>query len=240
MYVLIPIIYSLISFIILFFCFDKIKSKTFIFVATDTEDSDYSAPQNNSILLRIRDCILYKKNSALITSLILAALGGMCGFFAVYYLLSFTNLVRLLLGYCLLAVCALTDIDNYTIYNRVLILFAGLRLILFPVEYFMLSSKFFPMFIECIISAAGCFVVLMLISFISRGGIGMGDVKLFASLAFITGFYSTLNTLLYGLILCALISIVLLFFTSKKAKDKVPFAPFIYLGFIISIILGAF
>ena len=56
--------------------------------------------------------------------------------------------------------------------------------------------------------------------------------------AFLCGLRAFLYSFLLGMVFCAVLSIVLLTMKKKKAKDEVPMAPFIYMGFAVAIILG--
>ena len=139
-----------------------------------------------------------------------------------------------------LVIFALTDLKSFTVPNRLLGVFAAARLALIPLEYFFQAEAFWAVMRDCFIGAAACFIILLFISFVSRGGIGMGDVKLMALTALTAGAYGAFNTLLFGLLACALFAVAALLFGKKNMKDKVPFVPFLYIGFVISIVLGSF
>ncbi|MGN0316840.1 MAG: prepilin peptidase [Lachnospira sp.] len=203
---------------------------------------------DNSFMKKIKSTLLEKKYSYQFVSLAFAVLAGVCGALACHHLffperdivVVIIKLFRIVLAYCSLIIFCLTDIKCFIIPNKILLFFSAIRVLLIPFEYLFDSKSFWNNIGDCFIGAVICFIILLLISFISRGGIGMGDVKLFTVLTFISGAYCTFNTLLYGLLACALFSIFALLFGNKKAKDKIPFAPFIYIGFVITIILGSF
>jgi prepilin signal peptidase PulO-like enzyme (type II secretory pathway) len=84
------------------------------------------------------------------------------------------------------------------------------------------------------------FVGLLALSRLTRGGLGMGDVKLFGALGFLVGLYATISTLFLALLICVAASFVLLIAKKRGLKDKLPFAPFILAGFTAAMILSAY
>lgn len=78
--------------------------------------------------------------------------------------------------------------------------------------------------------------ICMTIAYIlTKQGIGLGDIKLLCALALIGGVYTVGGTIFFGMIICTLISIGLLITKRKTMKDGIPFGPFIYLGYLITI-----
>lgn len=81
-------------------------------------------------------------------------------------------------------------------------------------------------------------LLLLLISWLSKGGVGMGDVKLAAFLGVYLGLGMTISVLSVSVILSGIAAAVILL--SKKAgkNGTIPFAPFILLGTVILMFLG--
>lgn len=85
--------------------------------------------------------------------------------------------------------------------------------------------------------AAG--VVAMAIPFVlSRGGMGIGDIKLAGLLGLITGFPLIAGTLLLAVIAGGTVSALLLLTGLKKRGDAVPFAPFLVTSAAITLAWG--
>ncbi|MBE3579604.1 MAG: prepilin peptidase [Caldanaerobacter subterraneus] len=80
--------------------------------------------------------------------------------------------------------------------------------------------------------------ILLLISFLSGGEMGGGDVKLMALIGFFIGWKLVLLNLLLGVVLGALAGVLLVLFKIKSRKDYIPFAPYLSLGWLISILYG--
>lgn len=69
--------------------------------------------------------------------------------------------------------------------------------------------------------------ILLICMLISRGGLGAGDVKLFAVLGLFYGMIGVLNVLFYTCLFTAVVCIVLLVARKLRFKDTVPMSPFI-------------
>lgn len=131
-----------------------------------------------------------------------------------------------------LVIITVSDLVYQLIPNRVLLPFFLLFLLL---RFFHPYEGSFP---EHLIGMAAGFLFFLLLGFISRGGMGGGDIKLFAvlglffpsSLLILTVMLSSLFGCLYGLYL----------FIIRRASRKkmVPFGPFIGIGAICSYLYG--
>ena len=71
------------------------------------------------------------------------------------------------------------------------------------------------------------------ISYLTKGGIGLGDVKLIAVIGLFVGLVNIFNILLFSTIFSGLLGIILLAFKIRDKKDSLPFAPFILIGTIL-------
>lgn len=76
-------------------------------------------------------------------------------------------------------------------------------------------------------------VLLLLCYLISRGGIGAGDVKLFAVIGYYLGVQKLLEVIFASFSFCAIYSVFFMCRKKIKWKTKISFAPFIFLGSII-------
>lgn len=80
----------------------------------------------------------------------------------------------------------------------------------------------------------GIFLVLY---FISRGRIGLGDVKLLGVTAMTAGWSYTIQIWVYGLMLSFFYSVGLLLFRRLSGKTEIPFVPFLAAGVAVQIAL---
>ena len=91
-----------------------------------------------------------------------------------------------------------------------------------------------------VIGVAVGFGVLLVLSLITKGGMGMGDVKLIGGVGLTMGITVLCYSLAYSMVLCLIGAVIMLLGKIKKLKDKIPFCPFFYAGLIISVSLGTF
>ncbi len=86
---------------------------------------------------------------------------------------------------------------------------------------------------HALLGAFMLFTVYFLMNLLSRGGMGMGDVKLALSIGALTGYlgwiYTTGATMI-GFLVGGLLSAVLLLSRRTERKDTIPFGPFMLFG----------
>ena len=79
--------------------------------------------------------------------------------------------------------------------------------------------------------------MFLFVYLISRGGLGGGDVKFMAGVGLYLGFNGTITTMLFGTVLAALTGLILIMMKKISRKDKIPLAPFLYIGILITVFL---
>ena len=183
-----------------------------------------------------------EKQTQWAAALLLAAAGG----FASGYMLVLRagtyppNLLRLVLLGTLLTAAAYIDALSHKIPNWIVLctaaVFAGCTVL----DFVLSGTDAVPMALNSVLAAAVFFVVFFLVRLASRGGVGYGDIKMITAAALIQGIYGTFSFLLVSHVLAAVAAIALL--VSKKAtrKDGLPFGPFFYLGYLVTILTGMF
>lgn len=157
-----------------------------------------------------------------------------CGllFLAVFlHSTSFTGVLTGWLLISLLLIIFVSDLSEMMIPDKVLIvfliLFAGLR-ILVPMHPWWDPAAGF---------AAG-FLMLLAIAYLSKGGMGGGDIKLFAVLGVILGLQGVITSFLLSALYGALFGSIGLLSGYIKRGQPVPFGPFIVLGTLTAYFFG--
>ena len=183
-----------------------------------------------------------EKQTQWAAALLLAAAGG----FASGYMLVLRagtyppNLLRLVLLGTLLTAAAYIDALSHKIPNWIVLctaaVFAGCTVL----DFVLSGTDAVPMALNSVLAAAVFVVVFFLVRLASRGGVGYGDIKIITAAALVLGIYGTFSFLLVSHVLAAVAAIALL--VSKKAtrKDGLPFGPFFYLGYLVTILTGMF
>ncbi|MCQ6273518.1 prepilin peptidase [Bacillus sp. V3B] len=116
-----------------------------------------------------------------------------------------------------------SDITYMLIPDKILIVFAGI---------FLVERIFLPLtpWWDSLLGAAIGFTLLLLIAIVSKGGMGGGDIKLFALIGFVVGTKVMLVSFFLSTLYGALFGIIGLVFKIVKRGKPIPFGPFIALG----------
>ncbi|ALC89790.1 prepilin peptidase [Bacillus sp. FJAT-18017] len=131
----------------------------------------------------------------------------------------------------LFIIITVSDIAYMLIPDKILIVFAGIFLferILWPLS---------PWWDSLVGGAAG-FSLLLLISIISKGGMGGGDIKLYALIGFVLGTKLVLLSFFLSTLFGAMFGIVGIFLKIVKRRQPIPFGPFIALGTLVAYFFG--
>lgn len=101
------------------------------------------------------------------------------------------------------------------------------------VVIFVLDIIYFPKNIPMNLLCACLFFLLFFIILFITKGLGYGDLKVAALIGYCTGFFKTLAIFIYASMLGMLFFIFVKIYWKNKIK-KIPFAPFIAAGYVIS------
>lgn len=160
-----------------------------------------------------------------------------CGLRVAAFADSGWSIFRIWLVFSVFSCIAVTDFDLMLIPNKCsLILLLG-GVICLVGQW--IGSGVFPAaeLIACLLSAGIILVVMLIMTFVTKGGFGMGDVKIISSFAFICGISAACYVVTAALFLCALSSSFLLLTKKKQLKDLLPLGPFLWLSLGIMIII---
>ncbi|MDA8234977.1 MAG: prepilin peptidase [Clostridia bacterium] len=80
--------------------------------------------------------------------------------------------------------------------------------------------------------------ILLLIAFLSRGGMGGGDIKLGAMLGVYVGWPGILGTLVIASVTGAIYGLTAMAWGKKSLRDSMPFGPFLALGALVVLFWG--
>jgi leader peptidase (prepilin peptidase) / N-methyltransferase len=125
-----------------------------------------------------------------------------------------------------------SDINYMLIPDKILIWFAGI---------FLLERIIWPLtpWWNSILGAGSGFLLLLIIAIISKGGMGGGDIKLYALLGFVLGFKLVLLSFFLSTLYGAIIGGLALLFKVVKRKQPIPFGPFIAAGTLTAYYWGS-
>jgi len=93
-------------------------------------------------------------------------------------------------------------------------------------------------FVNSIIGLLSGGISFYLIAYLSRGGMGGGDVKMMAMVGTFMGWKGVLLTTLIGSLTGSLVGVGLMIFKGAGRKTKIPFGPFLSLGSLATLFFG--
>jgi leader peptidase (prepilin peptidase) / N-methyltransferase len=125
-----------------------------------------------------------------------------------------------------------SDINYMLIPDKILIWFAGT---------FLLERIIWPLtpWWDSLLGAGTGFILLLIIAFVSKGGMGGGDIKLYALIGFVLGFKLVLLSFFLSTLFGAVIGGLALLLKIVKRKQPIPFGPFIAAGTLTAYYWGS-
>ncbi len=92
--------------------------------------------------------------------------------------------------------------------------------------------------VEIVVAGAVAFIAFLVLSILTRGGVGMGDVKLSAMLGLLLG-YPVLGALTLGVVVGGIWSAGLLLSRRAGLRTAIAYGPFLALGGMVSILFAS-
>ena len=166
---------------------------------------------------------------------LLAFIGG---FMFSMYKYSITEIIRRFIMLFTIVVIAKIDKKKYIIPNKAILFIFAVAILLLIVEIFTMKGQWFGHLISCVMGLIFGGITFLIGYFIGRGGMGLGDVKLFAAMGFLLGDVTIVPIIMLSLLISAVYGITQLLRKKIKAKDEMPFAPFVKVAVIILLIAG--
>lgn len=187
---------------------------------------------------KYNSAILNQRVPAIVMLVVCACFAVWCGYTASTHSVTVLSMVKMTLAMAVLSCVYITDIELMTIPNLCSIIMIAGRVITVICEFIWLRDEAAPWLLNSIIAMIASLIVLLIMTKVTRGGLGMGDVKLFSSLGLLCGVRAVCFTLMFAFILCALASTVLLVTKKKHLKDLLPMGPFIWMGYGVTVLLS--
>ena len=124
-----------------------------------------------------------------------------------------------------------SDVTYMLIPNKILLAYSAI---------FIIERLFFPLmpWWNSLVGAAVGFVLLLSIAVVSNGGMGGGDIKLFAVIGFVVGTKTVLLSFFLATLYGAAFGIAALLLRKVKRGNPIPFGPFIAVGTLTAYYCG--
>lgn len=150
------------------------------------------------------------------------------------------NIIKMYTALVCLSGAACNDYRVYRIPNIFPIVMAITGLCCLAYGCYSMQDGAMAYVVSSLYATIGVAISMVLISILTKNGIGMGDIKLLCSLSLIGGVYTICGTLFFGMIFCAIVAVCMLVTKRKTMKESLPFGPFIYIGYLISIYMSIY
>ncbi|RJO62556.1 MAG: prepilin peptidase [Dehalococcoidia bacterium] len=137
--------------------------------------------------------------------------------------------------FCLLLVIAVIDLEQQLIMNWLVYPAAPIATAFSLLAY---RLDIVPDITHAAIGCAIGLVLFLLIAILSRGGMGLGDVKMAALMGIMLGYPSVLVAIFLAIVAGGIVAIVLLATREKGRKQAIPFGPFLALGTMLALLWG--
>lgn len=134
--------------------------------------------------------------------------------------------------------CAAVDNRVQKIPNRFLLVGLVCRCAYFVAEFIASPGDGVDVLKDCCIGALVIGLFFLLLLFMFKNSIGMGDVKLFALMGLFQGVWGTVNSVFFSLLASFFLAIGLLITRKKGRKDTIAFGPSIYIGTVLAVCLA--
>ena len=139
-----------------------------------------------------------------------------------------------ILGY----VAAVLDIKAKKIPNALVLAMIAAWILIMTPQLFMDTDSAITLMASSALGFAVGGGLFLLVYFVSRKGLGGGDVKFMAAAGLYLGFEGVLPSMLVGTVLASLFSLTLIILKKISRKDTIPLAPFLYAGILFTILFS--
>ena len=167
-----------------------------------------------------------------VTWIVCGVLSAVCGYIAADSAVTALSFIKMWLVFLVLACITVTDVELMLIPNKASLVLLGGGVVLLGVQWIRNGEA---TILASVVSLVICLILLLIMAWVTKGGFGMGDVKIISCVGFLCGIKTVCYVLTLSLFACALSSMLLLAVKKKHLKDLLPLGPFLWLamGFAI-------
>ena len=136
---------------------------------------------------------------------------------------------------CLFLIATI-DFKIKKIPNKLVLFLLCLRIFGIICEIIFDGQSWYALIISSIIGMSVGAVTILFCLLISRGGIGAGDLKMFAVIGLFFGLQGLMEIMIYSLFFASIVGIILLVARKAKFKSSLAMAPFMFIGSLLHIL----
>ena len=140
---------------------------------------------------------------------------------------------------CLFIIIFAIDLEQGLILNKVVYpgMVVALLLALYPWPW--LTESMVMRVAYAALGGGIGFAIFLLIAIVSRGVMGLGDVKLESLIGLATGFPLDFVAIIMGAILGGIVAVALVIAKRRKRRETIPFGPFLALAAMVTLLWGS-
>lgn len=173
--------------------------------------------------------------------IILSVVSGLsCGvatFFSFSSSVGILNIAKTIITLICILCAAGIDYREHRIPNIIPLFLSVSALLLLFAGYLFNINGAMSYVISSVFATVAVLLFMFIASLLTRQGIGMGDIKLLGAFALMCGVPALCGTLLVAMIGCGIAALILLILKKTTIKGVLPFAPFMFLGYIVTLII---
>jgi leader peptidase (prepilin peptidase)/N-methyltransferase len=137
--------------------------------------------------------------------------------------------------FCLFIVLLVIDFEHHILPNKLVYPGAAVALIL---SIFLSHMEIVPGIASAAAGGGIGLGIFMLITILSRGGMGWGDVKMAAFIGIVVGYPLIFVAILLAVVSGGLVAWILIITKAKSRKQSIPFGPFLSLAAMATLLWG--
>lgn len=137
-----------------------------------------------------------------------------------------------------LILLAYIDFKKKIIPNKILLAMLILRLILIGIEVLLYRNMIYSILLSSFLGLLVGGGAFLLVAFILKNSVGMGDIKLVAIIGFYVGIENLFSCVICSLLISLICGVALILAKKINSKDMIPFAPFLMLGTFITLVFS--
>lgn len=150
------------------------------------------------------------------------------------------NIVKMNIALICLTGAAAMDYREHRIPNIYSLILALGGIVCLAIGYFSGQAEANAYIFSSVIATVGVAVCLLSARALIKQGIGIGDIKLLCALALMSGVYAICGTVFFAMTACAILAVILLATKKKNIQSVLPFGPFIFVGYLITIFASVY
>lgn len=138
----------------------------------------------------------------------------------------------------LVALAAWSDFKDRIIPNKLLLVALAGGIVVVGANAAADGAGVSALLIDAAVGAVAGGAIFLVSRLITKGGVGYGDIKMYCVIGLLAGFRGLFNILLLAMIVALVASLVALASKRKKLSDRLPLAPFTFVGVVLAVLSG--